>query len=128
MAGEASVTARRSVTIAGLTIGGVTETIAAESQREFQKTFAAGSADVLVTLPHTVANAIAQAIVADQDCTVKTNSSGSPAQTFALKANQPLIWMYGQVAASKIFTTNVTGFYVTCANETLLKIGIAETL
>jgi hypothetical protein len=34
-------------------------------------------------------------ITSDQDVTIKTNSSGSPQETFTIKANKPLAWITG---------------------------------
>jgi hypothetical protein len=56
-------------------------------------------------------------ILSDQDVTLKTNSSSSPTDTIALKANQPYIWYTGAYDASKI-TADVTQAFITNAGAT----------
>jgi hypothetical protein len=55
-------------------------------------------------------------LYSDRDVTIKTNSTGSPQETWALKANRPIIWatnlfggfpIAGDVTA--LFITNVSG-------------------
>lgn len=84
------------------------------------------SASGLTTLSETIAAAasnVQHAFVCDvsavkcfrmkatADMTVKTNSSGSPAQTLTLVANYPYVWNYGDLA-SFFLTTDVTTIYV----------------
>lgn len=56
------------------------------------------------------------ALWSDQDLTVKTNSSGSPDETFALKANKPTIWLDGM--SDVPIAGDVTALYVTNASGT----------
>jgi hypothetical protein len=71
------------------------------------------------------------AIEADQDCTVRTNddSGGSPTDTIALKAKQPLIWRSGDPNGRKFLggashDTDITALYVTVGGEdTTVKFG-----
>lgn len=62
-------------------------------------------------------------MVADVACTVKTNSSGSPQETFTLVANQPIHWdnTDGSLIAS-LFAGNITALYVTTTADTTLTI------
>lgn len=53
-------------------------------------------------------------IVANQDCTLKANSSGSPAFTLTLKANKPYLW-WVNCGFTNLLTTDVTSWYLTCA-------------
>lgn len=57
------------------------------------------------------------ALMADQNVNVKTNSSGSPQETFTLVAGKPIVWVTGDVdsapiagAVSSLFVTNASGF------------------
>jgi hypothetical protein len=71
------------------------------------------------------------AIEADQDCTVRTNddSGGTPTDTIALKAKQPLIWRSGDPNGRKFLggvshDTDITALYVTVGGEdTTVKFG-----
>jgi len=56
-----------------------------------------------------------------QVLTVKTNSSGSPQETFTLVAGRPIVWQEGDAA---IFAGDVTGLYVSNAsgNDAVLEI------
>lgn len=51
---------------------------------------------------------------ADVACTIKTNSSGSPANTINLVAGVPYIWAVGDYN-SLLLTTDVSALYVTVA-------------
>lgn len=53
-------------------------------------------------------------IVANQDCTVKANSSGSPDFTLNLKANEPFLWWVNAPWTNPM-SADVTSVYVTCA-------------
>jgi hypothetical protein len=53
-------------------------------------------------------------ILSDQDVTLKTNSSSSPTDTIALKANQPYIWFTNNYNTCKI-TADVTQAFITNA-------------
>ncbi|TXH41657.1 MAG: hypothetical protein E6Q97_37105 [Desulfurellales bacterium] len=81
-----------------------------------------------VSIEETIANAETNKLVAcsfpssglklmsmssDKDITVKTNSSGSPQETFALKANEPVLFIEGQTA---LLAGAVTALYITNAS------------
>ena len=72
-------------------------------------------------------------ILADQACTLKFNSSGSPAPQIALVASIPLEWdttMYAQNSTSfpNPFTADVTKMFVTCTAATNLSISVLLTV
>ena len=52
------------------------------------------------------------AIASDRDVTVKTNSSGSPQETWNLKANQPHVWFENDPGSAPVAGA-VTALYVT---------------
>lgn len=84
-------------------------------------TFGSLATDVLVALVLDVSQISSLCIVADAACTIKTNSSSSPAQTISLTANKPLRWNDGMAHANPL-TTDITAIYVSCAANTTLKI------
>lgn len=55
------------------------------------------------------------AICSDRDVTVKTNSSGSPQETWNLKANQPHYWCENDPGSAPVAGA-VTALYVTNAS------------
>jgi hypothetical protein len=59
--------------------------------------------------------------------TIKTNSPTSPGNTINLVAGVPLIWDASAGYYPNPFTTNVTGFYVTCTAAALLQGSILTT-
>lgn len=52
-------------------------------------------------------------IKSDQDITIKTNSSGSPDDTLAIKAGMPYIWITGKSYDTLKLTVDVASIYVT---------------
>jgi hypothetical protein len=63
------------------------------------------------------------AIYADQACTLKFNSSGSPTPTIVLAAKKAVLWNVDHQEDNPL-TTNVTKVYVTTTVATNLKIRI----
>lgn len=51
------------------------------------------------------------------DATLKTNSTGSPANTLALKADEPVVWWSSAIWANPL-TTDVTIIYLTTSGST----------
>jgi hypothetical protein len=127
MAGESQAIFRRGGFIAGLTIGGATETVTGDTHAAYHQTVPSSSTDYEIDFPVTVAALKAVAIVADQDIDLYTNAvhSGSPDQHFALKANVPILWQVGEPAALKPLTTDVTKFYAGVATTTATVLTIA---
>lgn len=79
--------------------------------------------DVSVPYTATRANIVMLGLISDVDATVKTNSSGSPAETLVLKAGVALTWsLTGQGLAACPFSANVTGLFVTNAAAANFKV------
>lgn len=112
MAGEQNARVTRAL-VGGISVGGTVQTIPANSQIAFQETIAINQTNHEIDIAVTLANVQAMALEANQDCSVKTNSTGSPQETISLKANTPLIWVLGDLAAAKFFAGDITKFYVT---------------
>lgn len=112
----------------GISIGGVSQTVAVEGGEVFDGTIAASQTNVEVSTPDVdLTTCTVMAIVADKDCTVKTNSTSAPDDTLVLKANIPLTWITGDLADNKFLTADVTKWYVTTgAAATKLKILIGS--
>lgn len=121
MAGEPTIRLTRSVQFGSITVGGVTETISAGFVPVFSQEFGVVT-DAEIDMTVDISTVLVAAISADKDCTLKTNSSGSPVDTFLLKANQPLI--YRKTVDANFFTVDVTKFFLTTSVITTLKIGI----
>lgn len=51
-------------------------------------------------------------ILSDSNLTLNTNSYGTPAPQFNLKAGRPYVWCLSDGYFANPFTVNVTGFYV----------------
>src|SRR5436309_13437389 len=102
MAGELVAVVKRSLSIGGITIGGVDAVLSPDSAVIFEKTIPAGTdqeADIVVD----VSQVNCMGMTATKDCTVCTNdlSSGSPTDTIVLLANQEIIWKTGDPDALK---------------------------
>jgi hypothetical protein len=92
-------------------------------------TFPASSTNASLTLAFTKANLQSSYIVADQNCTIKTNSSGSPSETITLVAGIPhptYKWSKSS-GVTNPWTTDVTTAFVTCTSATTIKIGILQS-
>src|ERR1044072_8886561 len=92
-------------------------------------TFPASSSNASLTLAFTKANLQSSFIVADQNCTIKTNSSGSPSETITLVAGIPhptYKWSKSS-GVTNPWTTDVTTAFVTCTPATTIKIGILSS-
>lgn len=123
MAGEATIRLTRSVQFGAGTVGGVTETVLADYTQYFQQTFGIVS-NVAIAVEVDISEALVIAISADKDCTLETNNATTPVDTFALKANQPLVYRSGG-ADTNFLTVDVTSFFITTTlADTTLKIGI----
>lgn len=80
--------------------------------------------NTLVAASFPYANIKAYILLSSTDCTVKTNSSGSPTDTITLSAGVPKTFITGGETTS-LFTGNVTAFYVTNAAATTLTVCVA---
>jgi hypothetical protein len=88
---------------------------------------AASSTNVLVAAAWTVANTQSIFLLSTTNCTIKTNSSGAPANTINLIAGIPLEWRASAGYYANPFTTNVTAWYVTSTAATRLQAIILTT-
>lgn len=131
MAGEQTITNRRSITIGGVTIGGVQSTVLADVANSFQKTVPGPSTNFEVDLGSIVlTNMKAIGISSNRACTVYTNapSTGAPNETIAILANQEHIWIFGDLAANKFIATSpLTKLYITVpgTDDATVKFGCA---
>lgn len=121
-----SATARvsQSVNFGAGTIGGTIGLVSTELVTYVEATLAAND-EIEIDLTVDVSAIKLAALEADKDCTVRTNANhlGSPDDTIALKAKQPLIWRDGDPTAL-FLTADVTKFFVTTgADETVIKFG-----
>lgn len=92
----------------------------AEEETNLDLTVPASSTNMLTAYVLDVSQCKGFFMVADADMTVKTNSSGSPAQTFTLTAGTPIAWIYGSGTCP--VTSDVTALYITSAAGGLLTI------
>lgn len=83
--------------------------------------FPGGSTNEPLAMTLTVANIQAIFLVSNVDLTLETNSGTSPANTINLKAGSPLVWSKSDAYFANPFTTNVTGFFITCAAAARLR-------
>lgn len=89
-------------------------------------TFAAASTNVSMTMAFVKANLQQFFLVADQNCTVKTNSSGSPQETLTMVANVPYVWSLSS-GLTNPFGGNVTTSFVTSTPAVTIKYRILQT-
>lgn len=89
-------------------------------------TFAAASAGASLTMSFVKANLQQFFLVADQNCTVKTNSNSTPQDTLTLIANIPYYWSLSS-GLTNPFGGNVTSAFVTCTPATTIKYRILQT-
>jgi hypothetical protein len=77
----------------------------------------ANATNVLMTVALDVSAMKAFYLLSDVACTIKTNSSGSPADTITVAAGVPMLWdVAHEGALPNPFGTDVTAFYVTTAS------------
>ncbi len=108
--------ARQVASIAGTTLTGSQEI-------NITKLVAAAQTNLLIPISFPVASVLSVVIVADGNCTLKTNSSGSPQETLNITANVPLVWQY-QSGSTVPFAGNVTAMYITNTPAVNLRIRI----
>ncbi len=89
-------------------------------------TFAAGSSGAALTMAFVKANLQSFFLLADQNCTVKTNSNSSPQDTISLVAGVPYFWSKSG-GLTNPFGGDVTGAFVTCTPATTVKYGILQS-
>jgi hypothetical protein len=79
---------------------------------DMELTIATGVTDQLVVFACALAAMKGYYIVSDQAISLQTNSSGSPDDTIALVANEPLVWNEKSLH-TKAFTVDITALYLT---------------
>ena len=126
MANELVFRLRRSLAIPGMQLGLRAQELLADSNVGFQKIIPALSTDAEIDLVVNVMDVVVIGIEADQDCTVKINSTTpAPEDTFLITANIPLIWTSGDPIATQFIVNDVTKLFVTTGGtDTLLKLMI----
>jgi hypothetical protein len=98
-----------------------------ENLQIFEETVPDASTNVQFLLAIDISAAKVVSLLADQNLTVKTNSSGSPQETITLVAGRPKVWNTGDTAmfagdVNSIFVTNASG------SDTVLKIIVGTDL
>lgn len=99
--------------------GSVTETGSVEINLDEQ--FPAASTNAPLAAVFATATLQSFYLVASQDMTIKTNSTGSPGNTWNLKANIPFFWSTSAGYFTNPVSADVTGFYVTCTPSSRLQ-------
>lgn len=87
--------------------------------------YGAGITDAPVACSVVAANVQGFLVISDKDVTIKTNSAGSPAQTWNFKAGRPIWWGAndGGIFANPV-TTNITGLFVSTSLPARLRMFI----
>jgi hypothetical protein len=88
--------------------------------------FPAASTNTAFTMAFNYANLQSFWLVASQNCTIKTNSTGSPANTINLVAGVPYYWSLSS-GLTNPFTVNITTAYMTCTAATNLQGAILQS-
>lgn len=110
--------------INGVSIGGDAEQeITGDQETAGSVAVSANQTNKEIDWAFTLANAKAYAICADQDCTVKTNSSSSPQETLTLKANQALVWRLNDPTTMHFLSNDLTQIFVTNTTALTIKFG-----
>ena len=111
-----NIVVNRSIQLAGRVIRGTEKTLTTgpSDHGHGPQTFALAQVNKLISMAWAIAKMRGFGMVATENCTLYTNapSTGTPAQTFALKANEPFIWYQGGPDANPI-TVDVTALYLT---------------
>lgn len=89
-------------------------TLSSGSKSTIQETIPASTTNQLVAFTLDVSQCKLFSMMSTVAMTVKTNSSGSPADTIALAANIPYVWTNDDYTTFKL-GTDVTALYVTNA-------------
>ena len=108
-----SVNTRESATANAISID-ANRSFSGDSQLAIQQDIAASTTDQEILAAIDISQAKLVMIKSTQDVTIKTNNSGTPIDTLAVKANVPMVWRNGDYNAI-FLTADVTAFYVTNA-------------
>lgn len=93
-------------------VSGVTSNASGTAGIEVDVDVAASTTNQLYTIAIDVSELKSLFLVTDGGMTIKTNSSGSPDDTFTMVAYMPLIWVDGYPTANPL-GTDVTKLYLT---------------
>lgn len=100
--------ARNSETIAGTINSAVT------GEANVDPVVPATTVNQAVVIAVTIADVADVFVMSDQDVTLLTNSTGSPAETINLKAGKPVLW-YTNCGWTNPFSHNITAIYLSNA-------------
>lgn len=89
-----------------------TVTLTADGEEVRELTIPAATTNQQILIAFTMAALKSVFIKASGPCTLKTNSSGAPDDTFALDSDSGVVWNE-QMLTENPFTVNVTTMYVT---------------
>lgn len=93
-----------------------TDSYTTDQVSKIQESVPTGTADQEISLAIDISKLKAFSMQASQAMTVKTNSSGSPQETFTLAAGTPVVFVDGNTA---IFAGDVTSLFITNASGSL---------
>ena len=93
-----------------------TDSYTTDQVSKIQESVATGTADQEISLAIDISKLKAFSMQASQAMTVKTNSSGSPQETFTLSAGTPVVFVDGDTA---IFAGDVSSLFITNASGSL---------
>jgi len=92
------------------------KTVTSDTDTDHSQAYADGTVDQLIDIAIDFSRTKGLFIGSDQDVTLETNNpggaSGTPDQTFNLKANCPIEWTEDDVATNPI-TVDITAIYIT---------------
>jgi hypothetical protein len=101
---------------AALTVASTTRTYTSDDEVNTSVAVAASTTNHEVDVVVDVSQIKSMVLYCDQAVTLKTNSTGSPADTIALAAKKEVIWAYDHLEACPL-TTDVTKFFITNSNS-----------
>ena len=114
-----SLTLQLSASLDGQAVGG-TRTVQADGELKRDIALTGVSTNVLIAATVPLAGLKAVVISATAPCTLKTNSSSAPADTFNLVANSPIIWTAGVGGAP--FSADISALYASAPADCNLTI------
>lgn len=89
-----------------------TATITGDGEEVRVLTIPAATTNQQIIIAFTIAAMKSFFVKASSACTLKTNSTGSPDNTFSLDADSGIVW-HNQMTSANPITVNVTTMYVT---------------
>jgi hypothetical protein len=110
-------------TVGGSTLSGSQSEVAA-AETELSATYAGGLTNQALGLAWNHTNYQSLFIVADKDCVLRFNSTGSPILTINLKANAPYVWDRSPGYWADPLSADVTNIYLTTTAAVRLSIKV----